>query len=93
MKYIIRDSGNIIRELETLNFNGKEYTTRTIKVKSYGEQPIAGVSLEEELFDKEGNYVSGEARLIDEGIFFYVEDKWLNSDDEQLSKIVEKGLE
>lgn len=83
----------MIRELETLNFNGKEYITRTIKVESYGERTIAGVSLEEELFDKEGNYVSGEARLIDESIFFYVEDKWLNSSDEQLSKIVEKGLE
>ncbi len=83
----------MIRELETLSFNGKDYIVRTVKVKSYGEQPIAGMSLEEELFDKEGNYVSGEARLIDEGIFFYVEDKWLNGDDEQLSKIVEKGLE
>ena len=82
----------MIRGLETIEYNGEEYIGRRIKVKSFGERLIAGESLEKKLLDEKGNYVSDEARQVDEGIFFYVEDKWLNGDDKQLAAKVRKEV-
>lgn len=82
----------MIRGMETIMFNGMQYKARVIKVKTFGERLIAGESLEEKLLDEKGNYVSDEARLVDESVFFYVEDKWLNADDEQLETKVRKEI-
>lgn len=75
----------MIRGMETIMFDGMQYKARAIKVKTFGERLIAGESLEEKLLDEKGDYVSDEARRVDESVFFYVEDKWLNVDDESLA--------
>ena len=80
-----------IIDIGTVDFNGKEYTTRIINIKSFGDRRIAGTSLENELM-KDGKYVSETARFIDESIFLFVEDKWLSCGDNQLAKMILKNL-
>ena len=75
----------MIRGMETIMFDGMQHKARAIKVKTFGERLIAGEFLEEKLLDEKGNYVPDEARRVDESVFFYVEDKWLNVDDESLA--------
>mgnify|MGYP003665930667 FL=1 len=43
----------------------------------FGERTISTVQLNESLLNLEGSYVSEEARLIDENIFYFVEENVL----------------
>ena len=78
--------------LNSVTFNGKEYPVRDINVRTFGQRTIAGESLEEALINNKDRYVSEEAKAIDEQIFFFVEDKWLNCGDEQLAAHVEREV-
>ncbi len=78
--------------IEYCNFNGERYGTRRVNIKEFGERCIAGYSLKNALFTEGGAYVSDEAREIDEGIFFFVEDKYLSFDDKKLAAHVEKNV-
>lgn len=62
---------------DDVTFAGKNYVIRHVEVKGFGIEPIASKALENELL-KDDEYVSEEARAIDEEIFFYVEDSVFN---------------
>lgn len=75
-----------------MEFQKTLYPVKTVFIKGYGERLIAGESLEGALL-KDGQYVSSEARLVDEEIFFYVPDKFLRMlSKEALAKKVEEAL-
>ncbi len=76
--------------MDTVLFNGRQYPLRHgIFVKGYGYRTIGAQSLEEVLFDSEGNYVSDEARRVDEDIFFFIDDKFVKClDDRALAERV-----
>ena len=82
--------------IEYIIFNGVRNSIRRVNIKGFGEKCIAGESLQNMLLNPkdgaESPYLSDEAREIDEGIFFYVEDKYLNSTDIALAAKVEKEL-
>ena len=62
-------------EYEYVNFDGIDYPTRTLRVKGRGTVTVAPQSLENVLMDGDGGeFVSEDARMLDEGIFYYVED-------------------
>ena len=65
-----------ISSMEIITFEGQKYKTRYIHVKGFGDVTVATESLVHELI-KDDKYTSSEAQAIDEGIFFYVEDKYL----------------
>ena len=50
---------------------GREHMCRWVKIDGYDEL-IASEDLERELFNERDEYVSEEARIIDERILFYV---------------------
>lgn len=58
-------------------FEGKSYPVRHVEVKGFGVEPIAPISLQDALL-KNDAYVSNEARIIDEEVFFFVEDSVFN---------------
>ena len=74
---------NKISCIETISFQDKIYRTRIVNVKGFGESRIATESLQDALLS-DGEYVSENARIIDEDIFFYVEDKYIHCDDQTI---------
>ena len=62
--------------METISFNGKEFPSVIINMP-FGERTISTVQLNESLLNLVGSYVSEEARLIDENIFYFVEENVL----------------
>ncbi len=85
-----------ISNLEKVTFNGEEYSTRIVHIKGYGDRRIAGLGLQGKLIksedDTEFAYTSEDAKEIDETIFFYVEDKYLNFGDDKLAAHVEANI-
>lgn len=82
---------NKISRLETIQFQGKIYKTRIVNVKGFGERRIATESLQDALLS-DGKYVSENAKIIDENIFFYVEDKYIHFDDKALAANIYKNV-
>ena len=66
-----------MEERTIIAFKGKNYPIRHVEVKGFGVEPIAPKSLQNALL-KDDAYVSNEARIIDEEIFFFVEDSVFN---------------
>ena len=78
--------------VDSVLFNGQEYVTRLVKVPGYGWRTIAPQSLEDALIGDKG-YVSDEARLIDEEIFFFLDDGLFNGcTAEELADIVARDV-
>lgn len=75
-----------------IKYNGKEYPSRTIEVPGFGERTISVESLEDALLDADSLYVSDEAQVIDEKIFFYVPDDVIDDDDESLAWLIKEAL-
>lgn len=69
--------------MEIIKFNGKEFLSIIVSLP-FGERKISSSKLNESLMNNEGNYVSEEARLIDENIFYFVEDKVLHSRENEI---------
>jgi len=67
-----------------IKFNGKEYPTKLLNVPDFGERLVSVESLEKSLMDAEGFYVSDEAQVVDEKIFFYVPDDVIDLDEKGL---------
>ncbi|MBR1695748.1 MAG: hypothetical protein IJ709_10180 [Selenomonas sp.] len=73
-----------------IKFNGKEYPTKMLDIPDFGERLVSIESLEKSLFDTKGFYVSTEAQIVDEKIFFYVPDDVIDDDDERLTEFIEE---
>ncbi len=75
-----------------IKFNGKEYSTKQLHIPDFGERLVSVESLEESLMDAEGFYVSDEAQVIDEKIFFYVPNDIINEDEKTIVEFIEECL-
>jgi hypothetical protein len=64
-------------EIDDIEFNGKVYKTVSGNIKGFGWRTIAGRSLENEILRSDG-YVSEDARMIDEAVFYFVDDSELD---------------
>lgn len=62
--------------MEIIKFNGNEYPSVLVNLP-FGKSKISSIQLNESLMNSDGSYISDEARLIDEKIFYFVEDKVL----------------
>ncbi len=74
--------------IESIEFNQKEYILRDIELPEFGFVFIAGTSLQDLLFNEDSVAISAEAEYVDEKIFFYVEDKYLEFSDRKLKKLL-----
>lgn len=73
-----------------IEFNGKKYPVKEVYIEDFGNRPASVLSLADELITEDGDFVSEEAKAIDETIFFYVEDGEIVKEDlgEFVSKMV-----
>jgi hypothetical protein len=74
-----------------IHFQNISYPTRSVELADYGEILISITSLNDILL-KDDDYVSDEARYIDEQIFYFAEDEQINLSDDELRKLLLKEL-
>ena len=70
---------------------GREYMCRWVNIGSSVEL-VAGEDLERELFNERDEYVSEEAKIIDESVFFYVPAEVIERDKSVCEAYVRKYL-
>jgi hypothetical protein len=63
-----------MKQIETIHFQGINYPSAIVSMP-FGERKISVESLNENLISKDGRFVSENARLIDEGIFYFVSEE------------------
>lgn len=73
--------------MKTTKFENTKYPTTLITLP-FGDRRISSTNLNEKLLNADGSYVSEEARLIYETIFYFVEDEVLKLSENEISKIV-----
>ncbi len=78
--------------MEQINFQNKLFPLREVQLSKSNNVFISTVDLNNLLMTETGNYVSKEAELIDEGIYYYVElYQFFFSDKKLLKLIVEES--
>ena len=76
-----------------VTFQGKNYPVKEIEVGNYGIHRISTISLEDKLLKADGNYVSDEARIVDNDIFYYMnDDRFDDISDEAIEAWLAKEL-
>lgn len=78
--------------MESINFKGNQYRIREIQLPEFGDVIISTVKLNSDLFDINENYVSIEARQIDEQIFFFVEENEITLPKKSLKKLLNNQI-
>lgn len=73
--------------MEKIYFQGKEYPSILLSFP-FGERQISSEKLNEDLMDFDGSYVSEKARLIDESIFYFVDEENLKLDEAELTQLI-----
>ena len=73
--------------MNSISFQNKEYKIREISVPDFGERLISTNNLNEILFDEQGSYVSEEAEIVDNAIFYYVEENEIDLKESDLGKL------
>lgn len=78
--------------MEIINFQNKEFKAREIDFPEMGIALVATNSLNELLLDKNGRYVSNEAVLIDESIFYFVEEAEIELNSNELINLITSNI-
>lgn len=73
-------------------FNKVNYKTRSIETSGFGNVKLSVRSLNDVLIDEKGEYVSENARLIDEEIFYFVEDDQIGLPSERLQELLKSEI-
>jgi hypothetical protein len=89
------DCGKLLDEplYETVELNGREFNIRVPDVKGcLNGKTISTENLNDILLDGDGNYISEEARRLDEMIFFYVPADKITLPDSQLAGYIKQNM-
>ena len=78
--------------METIIFRNQEFRIKEIDLPSFGEVIISTNKLSSLLFNDEDKYVNKEAELIDDEIFYYVEENEIGLSDFELIPLIEKDV-
>lgn len=70
-----------------IKFEGKEYPSVIVNLP-FGERKVSNIQLNESMMNFDGSYVSNEARLIDEEIFYFVEESALGLQETKLVELI-----
>lgn len=73
--------------MEIIRFNGYKYPSIKVNLP-FGERIISSVKLNESLMNIDGSYVSENARLIDEEIFYFVEEDVFSFREKEIVKAI-----
>ncbi|GMN08970.1 hypothetical protein MTsPCn9_05740 [Croceitalea sp. MTPC9] len=78
--------------MDYISFRGVKYPIKTINFSEQGKCLIGTNRLNEKLISQEGYYTSRKARVIDENIFYYVEEKDINLTSKELIKKINSEI-
>lgn len=79
--------------MDTINFDGNNYPIKELNFP-FGNRLISTTDLNKAIFDNlNGDYVSEEARHIDESLFYFVAPVHLNLKEEHLINLVLNQLQ
>lgn len=71
-----------------ITYQNTVYKTRNILLSEFGDVLISTNSLNERLLNKKGGYISNEALMIDEQVFYFVEDNEIDLPISKLTKLI-----
>jgi hypothetical protein len=74
--------------MRTIVFEKSEYPIREIHLSEFGNVIISTLILSRKLLDENSRYVSENAQLVDEKIFYYVEPDQIELPDKKIAKII-----
>lgn len=73
--------------MEMIKFEGKEYPTLLLNFP-FGERQISTEKLNDSLMNVDGSYVSENARIIDEEIFYFIADENISLKNDKLVELI-----
>jgi len=74
--------------MDTIKFQNKKYKAREIELPELGNVLISTTSLNDALMNNGSDYVSDEAKNIDEEIYFFVEESEVEINEVDLVKLI-----
>ena len=74
-------------KMEIIKFNQREYPTLLLNFP-FGERRISVAKLNDDLMNEDGSYVSENARLVDEDIFYFVDEEDLKLNKDELVQLI-----
>lgn len=77
--------------IETITFNKKQFPFRILKFKEFGEVLISTEDLDSVIMN-DSNYISDEARIIDEKIFYYVPNEIIERSDKFIKTFILENI-
>lgn len=78
--------------MDTINFQNTKFKIREIELPEIGNVLISTTSLNELLLNKDGNYISNEANIIDDKIYFFVDHKEIELSNVELVNLIIKEI-
>lgn len=79
--------------MDTINFQNKKFKIRELELPEIGNVLISTNSLNESLLNESGGYVSDEAIVVDENIFYFVNDNKIKLSNKELMNLIIKEIE
>lgn len=76
--------------MDYINFQNKKFPLRELEIYNSNSVFISTTELNNLLMTVNGCYVSNEAELIDENIYYYVEPHQISLSDKKLQKLIVK---
>ncbi len=73
--------------MSVIAFEGEEYPSLQLTF-AFGERQVSTEKLNNNLMNLDGSYVSEYARLIDENIFYFVDEEDLKLDRDELIQLI-----
>ena len=81
------------KEVEEAYLFGKLYPVRRVSIEGYGDNlAVSTEGLQKAMFNKKGSYKNLGCMLLDEKIFFFVDDKDISLPYEELVKKIKESL-
>lgn len=77
-----------MNNFDKIDFLGQGYLIRYLASIHFGNVIVSSLLLNNALFDQLGQYISDEAKQIDEKIFFYIEDDLMCLSSEELDSFL-----
>lgn len=78
--------------MDTIRFENKVFKIRKIDLPEFGNILISTTNLNQLLMNEDGGYTSGEAEIVDEQIFYFVDENEIEYEQDKLIKMLSRQL-
>jgi hypothetical protein len=78
--------------MDKINFQNRKFKLREIELPEIGNVLISTTLLNELLLNEDGKYVSDKAAVIDENIFYFVDNKQIEFSNLELVDLITKEV-